>query len=125
VNSPVRLTLGGFARSAIEERLGSDLRVAVITALLHYARRVKSGRRPVPPPRFYRDRPGEADGTTLELQISPETLASLEAQAGLHQVSLNQIMVHAIFVYLADLESPSDTPGRGGSPPDRAPEGDA
>jgi hypothetical protein len=94
--------------------LGSNIRVGVLTALLHYTRRLQSGWRPVAPPRFYPDRPVGDAGTAFELQVGPETRAALERQAEVHHVPLNQVLTHAVFVYLADLDS---SPGLNGSSP--------
>ena len=101
----VTIELGTFARCSIETRLGSNLRLGVLAAIQHYIRRLQSGWQPVLPPSFACG-PLPGDGaTTLELQIGPVTLATLERQAEIHRVPLNRVLVHAVFVYLADLES--------------------
>lgn len=110
----MKVELGTFARWSIETRLGSNIRVGVLTALLHYTRRLKSERRPVAPPPLYCDRPVGDAGAAFELQLGPETRAALESQAREHHVPLNQVLTHAVFVYLADLDS---SPGLNGSPP--------
>jgi hypothetical protein len=106
VGSTVNVSLGKFARAGIEARLGSNLRVAMVAALQHYTRRLKSSRKPVPPPRFYRDWPAQdRAGATFELQIGPQMHAVLERQARKYHLPLNQVLLHAVFVYLADLDA--------------------
>lgn len=117
----MRVELGKFARWSIESRLGSNIRVGVLTALTHYTRRLKSGRRPLAPPRFCRDSPAEVD-TALELQVGPETRALLERQACEHGVTLNQVLIHAVFTYLVDLDlvEPVEGAGAGDAEPDES-----
>lgn len=70
----MKITLSGFARAGIEDRVGPDVEAGVESALERYAERVDSG--PAPPrfPRFRGD-------------PSPEELA-----------------LHAVLVYLAELD---------------------
>lgn len=104
----MHVSLGKFARAAIEARLGSNVRVGVLAALQHYTRRLRSGLRPVAPPRFFRDLQGRGKvDTTFELQVGRQMRADLERHARWHHVPLNHVLVHAVFVYLADLEASS------------------
>lgn len=101
----MKVELGTFARWSIENRLGSNLRVAVLTALHHYVRRLKSGWRPAFPPSFCVERGAVAVAdSTFELQVGPGMRATLEREAETHRVPLNLVLTHAVFVYLADLE---------------------
>jgi hypothetical protein len=70
----MRITLSEFARAGIEDRVGPDVEAGVESALERYARRVADGPKPPEFPRF-RGSP------------SPEQLA-----------------VHAVLVYLAELD---------------------
>jgi hypothetical protein len=104
----VKVALGTFARSGIEARLGTDLAAVAEAALVHYTRRLKSGRRPVGIPRFCREHPPDHSGEEeIGLPIEGEIRATLEHEAQKQTVSLEQLLVHAVFVYLADLDSAS------------------
>jgi hypothetical protein len=106
----MNVALGRFAQFGLETRLGTNVRVGVLMAIQHYTRRLGSGWRPVVPPRFWVESPRDEEATTIELQLNPETRARLEQVAQMHQVPLNHVLMHAIFVYLADLDAPA---GRG------------
>ena len=111
----MKVSLGKFARFGIESRLGMNVASGIQAALLHYTRRVRSGWEPVVPPRFCGTDSGRDRAATLELTVEPEILAVLEAEANLYRVSLDRILAHAVFVYLADLDS-DPAPGRVGGP---------
>jgi hypothetical protein len=101
----VKVALGKFARSSIEELLGADLHDGVQAALTHYTHRLSSNLKPVRPPDF-----GGVSvdaGDTFDLTVAPELEAALEREALEQRVPLDQILVHAVLVYLADLESVS------------------
>src|ERR1700761_7258827 len=51
----VKVVLGPFARDSIEDRFGPHLNRGVQAALRHYARRVRSARRPPEVPLFMRE----------------------------------------------------------------------
>lgn len=81
--------------------------MGVRAALLHYTRRLKSEWAPVGPPQFCRGQAPLDAGAAFELTVGPEMEATLKREAYRYQVSVDQILVHAIFVYLADLDSAS------------------
>jgi hypothetical protein len=99
----VKIALGKFAGSGIEELFGADLGVGVQAALTHYTRRLSSNLKPVPPPRF--DWSSVDAAAVFELPVAPEVEAALESEAREQKVTIEQILVHAVLVYLADLES--------------------
>jgi hypothetical protein len=107
----VRVAIGQFARSSIESHLGNDLAAAVGVALLHYARRARSKRPPPGVPAFSRDQAGRDPGFEVELEVASDVQTLLEEEARRQKMAVDQIVAHAVFVYLADLESPSgETP---------------
>lgn len=108
----MRVTLGSFARSGIEAHLGTDVAAGVRTALLHYARRLRSGRKPLELPRFRREHPPEAPAADLEVALDPEVERMLVRETRRQEVSLEQLTAHAVLVYLADLDEPT-APWRG------------
>lgn len=101
----VKVALGKFARFGIESQLGSNVRVGVLLALHHYSRRLSSGWRPVAPPPFCAQQGEDEEATTIELQLDPKTRARLEQVAQMHDVPLDHVLLHAVFVYLADLDA--------------------
>jgi hypothetical protein len=101
----VTVALGSFARSSIEERFGSNVAAGVRAALVHYTRRLKSGRRPVDLPRSWR-KPNRSV-VEFELPIDREVWKTLEREAQDQEVSMDQLLIHAVFVYLADLDAAS------------------
>ncbi|MGH3262839.1 MAG: hypothetical protein ACRDNS_12655, partial [Trebonia sp.] len=93
-----------------------------LAALIHYTRRLKSGRQPVAPIQLTGDWATAGPAANFELQIGEDMHAALEGQAREHHVPLNQVLVHAVFVYLADLESSPEltaTAGPACTDPDR------
>ncbi len=112
----MNIALGKFARSGIEARLGTDVAVGVQEALLHYTRRLRSGWPPVGIPQFCRERAAQDPEAEFELAIGPETEAALERDARRQRVSLAQVLTHAVFVYLADLDSAPETSRMPGTP---------
>jgi hypothetical protein len=100
----VRVPPGGFAYREIRTRFGGDLAAGVRAALQHYARRLQSG--PPPPgfPRFRREQQADAVAAKVELPVEPGILETLEREARRSGVSVEQLAVHAVFVYLADLD---------------------
>lgn len=102
----MKVVLEPFARSSIEDRFGSDLDRGVQAALRHYARRVRSQRRPPDVPLFMRDVPVErATATELEVSLPNEVLMALSRESRLQGVPLDRIVGHAVFVYLSDIEA--------------------
>jgi hypothetical protein len=103
----MKVALGKFARSAIETRLGTDVASGVQVALNHYARRLRSPWPPVGLPGFIRDRvPTEDPGVVFELSFDSTVRSVLQGEARKHGATMEQLVVHAVFIYLADLERP-------------------
>lgn len=100
----MKVTLGTFARSGIEAFVGSDIAAGVRAALVHYTARLRSGLMPARFPRFcaaVRRGSGEA---VFEIPLDPEVERSLELEARRQNASLEQLVAHAVLVYLADLD---------------------
>jgi hypothetical protein len=100
----VRVALGTFACKETQARPGDDLAVGVRAALEHYARRLELG--PAPPefPRFRREQRAETIGADLELSVEPGIRETLECEARRSGVPVEQLAVHAVFIYLADID---------------------
>jgi hypothetical protein len=107
----LRVVLEPFAVASLETRFGSDVSVGTQAALRHYVRRLRSQRKPVAIPSFRRGpEAGTLAGPELELSVPPDVEAALTREARRQGVSLERIVAHAVFVYVADLEAPA--PGR-------------
>lgn len=100
----MRVALGTFACQEIQARLGDDIAGGVRAALEHYARRLESGPAPAEFPRFRREQRAKTSGADFELSVEPEIRRRLELEARRSGVPVEQLAVHAVFVYLADLE---------------------
>lgn len=77
---------------------------AVRSAVLHYVRELKGGRA-VPFPRFGRAGYQRAALAGVELDLDGETATVLEREAKRQHVAIEQLLAHAMFVYLADVDS--------------------
>jgi hypothetical protein len=110
----VKILLGPFAQDSIEDRFGPHLSRGIQSALRHYARRVRSARRPPVVPLFMREEEiDRATATELEVAVPYEVQSALEREARAQGLPLERIVTHALFVYLSDV----DTAGRTESPP--------
>lgn len=101
----VKVSIGTFIRSSFEARFGSDVARVFREACVHYAKRLRSGRKPIGMPSIYR-RPRAADGIIpIEFTLDDRITKQLEWEARRQHVSLDEFLVHAALVYLADLDS--------------------
>jgi hypothetical protein len=102
----MRVELGHFARSGIETHVGGDLVGGVQAALRHYWRRLRSGKKPVELPRGWADaRSSEVAGTSLELPVDREVRLILEREAERQATTADRVVLHAVLLYLADLDA--------------------
>jgi hypothetical protein len=93
--------LGG---NGIQASPGGNVADAVRSAVLHYVRELKRGRA-VPFPRFGRGGDQGAALAGVELDLDGETATVLEREAKRQHVAIEQLLAHAMFVYLADVDS--------------------
>jgi hypothetical protein len=100
----MRVALGTFACSGIEAHLGADIQAGVRAALLHYAQKLKSGRRPLELPLFCRDQNPQDAKVAFDLTVDAETEAALTREAARQGATLSQLAVHTVMVYLAELD---------------------
>jgi hypothetical protein len=111
----MKVALGTFACFCIEARFGPDPAPTVEAALRHYTRRLRSAKPPLPPPAFSRAAAPDGSGAEFELALEPEVQAALEEEARAQAVQVEQLIAHAVFVYLADLDSADEArPGARG-----------
>lgn len=107
----VKILLGQFARDSIEERYGPHLNRGIQSALRHYARRVRSARRPPEVPTFMRDAALDpATAIELDVPVPYEVQSALEREARLQSLPVERVVAHAIFVYLSDVDTAAGSP---------------
>lgn len=90
--------------------MGADIPAGVRTALLHYAGKLKTGRKPVAFPAFLADLAPQEAKITFDLTVDAETEAMLEREALRQRTTMSQLVAHAVLVYLAELEFLSAAP---------------
>lgn len=100
----MRVALGKLACSGIRAHLGDDIPAGTRTALFHYARKLKTGRRPVAPPRFLDEIEPQDSAVAFDLTVDPEIEAVLEQEALRQRTTVGQLAAHTVLVYLAELE---------------------
>lgn len=98
----VRVELGKLACDGLEGHFDNDPSVGARKALLHYAYKLKVGRRPIAAPRFL-SATSEVE-TTFELRLDRETEAILAEEAERLGITKTRLATHAVFVYLAELD---------------------
>lgn len=98
----VNVKLGELACRGLESHFGPDIPTGARKALVHYAYKLRVGRRPVAPPRFLGDPPPPE--AVFDLTLDRETEAILAQEALKQNVSVTRLAAHAVFVYLAELE---------------------
>jgi hypothetical protein len=110
----INVELGKLACNGLEGHFGRDLNAGVRKALLHYAYKLKVGRRPVAPPQFLpSDRTPYA---RFDLTLDRLTEEAMEQEAQRQHVTTSQLATHAVLVYLAELDFLGVVPG--GTTPD-------
>src|SRR5262245_39699058 len=102
----MRVTIGAFARSGIENQLDAGLVETVETAILHYTGKLQSDRRPIAPPPFLGTSASADFGTgtntpaqeleALELKIDSETEAVLRREAMRCGTDVDAIAQHSV-----------------------------
>jgi hypothetical protein len=100
----MRVTLSTFTRTQTESELGPDLSAAVSTALLYYADKLRSGRPPLPPPRFIAANRQRTGVEAVEVTLAPDVVEALVGEAARHGTDLDALATHSLLVYLAELD---------------------
>jgi hypothetical protein len=100
----MKVALGKLACLGIEAHLGDDIPGGTRKALFHYASKLKSGRRPVSPPRFLDEMTATESAVAFDLIVDSETEAMLEREALRQRMTIGQLAAHTVLVYLAELE---------------------
>ena len=100
--SVVNVELGKLSCNGLEGHFGGDVSGGTRKALLHYAYKLKAGRRPVAVPRFLPSEPSPC--AKFELTLDRDTEALLAQEARRQQTTMSRLAAHAVLVYLAELD---------------------
>lgn len=100
----MRVALGTFACTGVEENLGSDVPAGVGAALAEYVRLVESGVRPIGIPHFAADASVQGPATSFDLAVDEHTLAVLEREARRQGASVGEVIAHSVLLYLAEVD---------------------
>ena len=98
----VNVELGKLACQGLEGHFGTDIAGGTRKALLHYAYKLKAGRRPIAAPRFLRAEP--SPWARFDLTLDRDSEALLAQEAGRQRTTMTRLAAHAVLVYLAELE---------------------
>ncbi|MFL5834744.1 MAG: hypothetical protein ACJ76B_12325 [Solirubrobacterales bacterium] len=110
----VNVELGKLACRSLEGHFGAgSIAAGTRKALLHYAYKLKAGRRPVAAPRFLRAEP--LPEVRFDLTLDRETEALLAQEARRQRTTMSRLAAHAVLVYLAELDFLGVVP-RGSAP---------
>jgi hypothetical protein len=98
----MRVALGEFACICVASRFGADLGFGIQSAARYYSRKLSSQAEVGPRSRL----PKRLDSPFVELDvpIEAEVADSLEREALLRSVDVQQLLNHAVFVYFAELD---------------------
>lgn len=98
----VNVELGKLACTGLEGHFGADLSAGARKALLHYAYKLKAGRKPIAAPRFLQSE--TSPYAKFDLTLDRETEALLGQEATRQGTTMSRLAAHAVLVYLAELD---------------------
>lgn len=98
----VSVELGKLACTGLEGHFGADIPNGARKALLHYAYKLRVGRRPIAVPRFLKT--PVSPEMKFDLTLDRATEATLEQEALRQRTTTSRLATHAVLVYLAELE---------------------
>jgi len=98
----VNVELGKLACQGLEGHFGTDVSGGTRKALLHYAYKLKVGRRPIAAPRFLGSE--RLPWAQFDLTLDRDTEALLAQEARRQRTTMTRLAAHAVLVYLAELD---------------------
>jgi len=104
----MQVAVGPFTRQGIEERLGPDLPAGVEIALLYFVGKLRSGRGAPGFPSFLQNASFEAPVAEIELNVGPEVEKVLSVEAERRHTTVDRLVAHSVFLYLAELDRLDD-----------------
>jgi hypothetical protein len=99
----MRIRLGAFARSGIETELGPDVEAGISAALEYCADQLAKEQRLLGIPSLGGEGT-EPVRTEAELPVSPEVERALELEVSRQGITTDELISHAILVYLARVD---------------------
>ncbi len=103
----MKVMLGHLARSGIEARLGGDVAESVQAALRRYAEDLAAGREQLTYPDFRLSPSQLSPVGDVELPLDVELEEALEAEVRRQDVSMEQLVSHAVLLCLAEIDRTS------------------
>lgn len=100
----MRVALGTFACTGVEENLGSDIPAGVQAALSAYVGQIESGVRPIGLPRFGANAEGTGAAASFDLPVDERTLAVLRREAARQDATVGEMVAHSVLLYLAEVD---------------------
>jgi hypothetical protein len=100
----MQVGLGPFARQGLEDRLGPDLQAGVEVALLYFLGKERSNRSLPPFPSFLQNEHFEDPVALFDLDVGPEVEGMLSGEAERRQITVDRLIAHCVFIYLAELD---------------------
>lgn len=106
----MKIHLGAFADTGMDALLECERATAVGAALRRYARRIEAGRRPAAFPRFRANADVDCPVAEVDVALDERIRETLEHEARRQAISTEQLLQHAVIVYLAELDAASGAP---------------
>ena len=106
----MQVLIGPLAESGINAQFGGDLDAGLRAALLHYAAKLRSGRKPVEYPSFLQNGGFSGSEEITEVEVDDAIVKVIEAEAERQGRTAPELAGHAVLVYLAELEAVGATP---------------
>jgi hypothetical protein len=88
----MKVSLGEFACAGIRAQMGG------------YTGKIKAGRPPIEMPRFNSDSEKRAPELVLDVRFAPEVEELLKQEASRQEAPVEELVEHAVLVYLAQLD---------------------
>jgi hypothetical protein len=109
----MQVGLGPFARQGLEDRLGPDLQAGVEVALLYFLGKQRSGREVPEFPSFLQNEHFEDPVALFDLDVGPEVEGMISGEAERRHMTVDRLVAHCVFIYLAELDrvEPEADPG--------------
>ena len=100
----MQVGLGPFARQGLEDHLGPDLSAGVELALLYFLGKRHLSTAAARPPKFLQNEPSEPPVAEVELHLGQEVEDFLSDEAKQQKITVERLVAHCVFVYLAELD---------------------
>lgn len=100
----MQVGLGPFARQGLEDQLGSDLQAGVEVALLYFLGKERSNRGLPSFPSFLQNVHFEDPVALVDLDVGPEVEGMLTGEAERRHITVDRLIAHCVFIYLAELD---------------------